>query len=91
MVSVNEERWAHDVVSSRICLTLATLFCSVIVSVGHAVVVDYFQQDEIVFWLAIAIAILVWFIEEMLHLAFPCRHVFRRLAQLWLDHRRRES
>ena len=91
MIIPDEDRRSFGIVAAALCVLLAVGFASLVAWAGHVVVVDYFKQEEITFWVALSIAILIWFIEEMLHLTLPCRRVFRRLAhrlaELWFEHR----
>ena len=82
----DNKRRRYGFVLAIFSLALAILFAYFVGWLGYIVVVRYFAQDPITFWVAIAVAILIWFIEEMLHLTIPCRRALRRLAH-WLTER----
>ena len=90
----DDNRRRYGFVLATFSLLLAVLFAYFVSWLGYIVVVGYFAQDQITFWVAIAIAILIWFIEEMLHLTVPCRRALRRLAhwmaKRWLERRELE-
>jgi len=75
-------------------MLLALLFTSFLAWVTYLVVVKYFGQEPITFWVALPSAILFWFIEEMLQLTLPCRRALRRLAhwlaECWVNYLTRE-
>jgi len=73
-------------VAALIGMSLAILFTSLVAWMTYLVVVKYFRQETITFWVALPSAILFWFIEEMLQLTLPCRRALRRLAH-WLAER----
>jgi hypothetical protein len=80
-LSARERR--YDFIAAAIGMLLALLFSSLVAWVTYLVVVKFFGQETITFWVALPSAILFWFLEEMLQLTLPCRRALRRLAH-WL-------
>ena len=92
---MDSDRWYRSLIAGMLCMALALLLAILVAWAGYAIVVIVFKQEEITFWVTIVIAVLVWFLEQMLHLTLPCRRLLRRLANhfatVWLDHRNRAS
>jgi hypothetical protein len=82
-------RWYY-LIAAAIGMLLAIVFTSFVAWITYLVVVKYFGQETITFWVALPSAILFWFIEEMLQLTLPCRRALRRLAhwlaECWIKH-----